>query len=239
MNLRSLFISSSLCFVCLLSSPAMAEGTSPASSDGVALGHPRTIVIDDLLGASTFGTSEGGLGAIGALGLGGYRVGMFGFSHAKMGFGNGELSSTRVDVAPSLDVFLTRRVTLGGMVRASHEWVSTDATGIYALPTRTTTVALAPRIGYYAPLGEDIALWARFGLGAGYTHRRFQTSDETEDVTLSAMLDLDLVVPIGRHLSFQVGPKAVASTTGPSDRVARWGSTVVALGVGGSLSYAF
>jgi len=218
-----------------VSSTALAE---ERPTDTSVMGKPGTIVLDKVLGISI--ASSGALG-------GTYQAGMLSFSHQKQTFGGTETKTTSFGVAPSFDVFVTKHLTLGGTFSFSYRWQSNnfDPQRGGIVPTSGYNVSASPRVGYWIPISDSVAFWPRLGATVGGSRLHSEVGPPfggvQTGIRLGAALDLDLALPITKHLVFLVGPRIEASTfqtTGPGSPFDQDGTSVTAA-VRGSLSYAF
>lgn len=204
------------------------------AAEKTVLGKRGTIVLYRVVGLSSVGG--------GSL----FQAGILTFSHTRQKFYWTETTTTTVGIRPSLDVFVSHRVTLGGDLGFGYTWMSSSPelgtiTGIgQTVPYSGFTVKAAPRIGYYVPIGDTVAIWPRAALGidAGYRTTDVRAPGvEADEVNLRlhAALDVDLVVPITPHLTFLVGPRAVGTLAGARARE----TASVEVSAKGSLSLAF
>lgn len=239
MPIAKLVAPAALSFAVLsLVSPAAAQEPSASTSETV-LGRPGTIVLDRLVGVEAGGVllQSSGVGALGAT----YSVGPIAFGHVDARSGTSTSYATSVSARPSLDVFVTRRLTLGGeLVLGYAASGSDDETSSFS--TETWSVGAAPRVGVYVPISEVVALWPRLSVGATYLTGSSSGPPPTSSAALlRATLDLDLAITLGRHLALLAGPRVTASHTwsdggGPFTQNR---ATSVAGAVHGSLAYAF
>ncbi len=228
--------------IVLLAREAAAE---EKTGETTVLGKRGTVVLDRLVGVS-FGSATPGL-AGGALG-GVLQAGFLDFSHSASSAGGASLTSTSVAVRPSLDVFVTPRVTLGGELGFGYQWMTEPlydprAEGSGDVRSQYYQLSAMGRIGYYLPLSESIAFWPR--LAAGGTYQRDTRGREVSDIPPSevarvafrATADLDLAVPITKHLFLLAGPRVSATlASNVGDTVT---FTAVTASFRGGLSYAF
>ena len=229
--LRTVVFLTSSFLVFTVSSTAFAEEGPP---DASVMGKPGTIVLDKVLGISI--ASSGPLGGV-------YQAGMVSFSHQKQAFGGTETKTTSFGVAPSFDVFVTKHLTLGGTFSFGYQWQSSnfDPQRGGLVPTSGYDVSASPRVGYWIPISDSVAFWPRLGATVGGSRRHSDVGPPFDAVQtgirLGASLDLDLALPLTKHLVFLVGPRIEASHGQRSafDQEA----TGVSAAVRGSLSYAF
>jgi hypothetical protein len=213
-----------------VSSTAFAEG---GPSDASVMGKPGTIVLDKVLGISISGS-----GALGGV----YQAGMVSFSHQKLTFGSTEIKTTSFGVAPSFDVFVTKHLTLGGTFSFGYQWQSSnfDPQVGGTIPTSGYDISVSPRVGYWFSISDSVALWPRLGATLGGSRRRSDVGApfdvDQAGARLGASLDLDLALPITKHLVFLVGPRIEVSTVKTTDD---FQAESVTAAVRGSLSYAF
>lgn len=203
-------------------------------AEKTVLGKRGTIVLDRIVGLSSVGS--------GSL----FQAGILTFSHTRQKYYWSETTTTSVGIRPSLDVFVSNRITIGGDLGFGYTWRSSSpAPGAIGgigqiVPYSGFTVKAAPRIGYYVPIGDTLAIWPRAALGidAGYRTTDVRApgieADEV-DLRLHAALDVDLVVPITPHLTFLVGPRAVGILADARNQE----TASVEVSAKGSLSLAF
>lgn len=116
-------------------------------------------------------------------------------------------ASESVTFAPSADIRVGERVTLGGVVAISQASYHVDGQ-----PTqRATSVRIAPRIGYLIPLGSTLALWPKAQIevatSEGFVGRGAAAGIGTE---------LAAVLPLTSHIYFSVAPQFTYSLTDQS-----------------------
>ncbi len=232
-HMAPLLVLSSLAFT--VSSTAFAE---EGPSDASVMGKPGTIVLDKVLGISI--ASSGALGGV-------YQAGMLSFSHQKQTFGGTETKTTSFGIAPSFDVFVTKHLTLGGTFSFGYQWQSSnfDPQRGGLVPSSGYDVSASPRVGYWIPISDSVAFWPRLGASVGGSRRQSDVAAPFDivqtGIRVGASLDLDLALPLTKHLVFLVGPRIEASTFqtvaqgSPFDQ----DGTSVTAAVRGSLSYAF
>lgn len=155
-------------------------------------------------------------GQIGTIGIG--PLGFFGpvsisSSSAEQATPGGKATAkqTSLALAPSLDVFVTERFSVGGRVTAGL--VSTSIhQPFYGQPpieldTHGFITSFEPRIGYVIPISSSFAFWPRAGVG-------YQVSRQTDDVTdrraltrtYSVESNLGVGLRLSKHALFDVGP---------------------------------
>lgn len=217
-----------------LASTATAEELKP----GEALaGRPGTVVLENLIGVSA-GTyrSLSGIG-IGALGGNAVQAGPISFSHTSQTLGTAETKTTSIAVSPAFDVFLSRRITIGGNLAFAYQWQSSAVDGL--VPLDGYDLSIAPRVGYFLPISEQFSLWTRVGASFGASHFASPAPvSASTRVRGSAFVTLDVVLPLTKNLLFLAGPRAEASMT-ESEVFGRATATAFDVGVRGSLSLAF
>lgn len=225
----------------LLLLPSSAHAAEPERVPTV-LGRRGTIVLDRIVGLSIM--TPLGAPRLGALGA--YQAGFLTFSNGSSSFGGTESKGGTIGLTPSFDVFVGKNLTLGGEAQLTHQfWThrSPGLDGTMVSSSTSTGFAAMPRVGLYLPVSDTVALWSRLGVGAGYTYSNEsvgQLASSRKHLTFAVALDVALVVPLTRALALQVGPKLAASSTTEVDPgLTKDEGSGVALGVGGSLSYAF
>ena len=233
------YLVSSFVFLVLVTaaSAAAAQDDTPLNPTPV-MGKPGTIVLDRLLGVN-FGSVPLG-GATGFL-----QAGSFGFSHGTSSAGTNESSSTTFDIRPSFDVFVSRRVTLGGEVGFGYLWQTSDYGAGGVSKSTAYSLSALPRIGYYLPLSDTVAFWPRVSVGGSYARSTREASSPTVgnaadagSVAFRTNVDLDLAVALTKHLVLLAGPRLSATIAGGVAGDDSRSASVTA-SVRGSLSFAF
>jgi len=102
-------------------------------------------------------TSAGGFGAVSQIAISN-DLQMVALRHSESLVG-ASMKRTVVTVAPAIDYFVASGLSVGGQVLIG--FVSDDAQD-------STTIGLAPRIGYNIPIGPTASIWPRAGIA--YTH---------------------------------------------------------------------
>ncbi len=217
----------------LFSRLASAQDTAQEKpTERTLLGKPGTLVIDRVVGLSADG--RGSL----------FQAGVFTFRHGRQKFYTNETTTTQVGIRPSFDVFVANRLTLGGDLGFDYTWRSSNAGTLGGLggeiPYSGFSVTFAPRIGYYVPIGDSLAIWPRaaVGMDTGYrtTDVRLPGVEADEAfLRLHASLDVDLVVPITKNLTFLAGPRAVGVLAGARNQE----TASIEVSAKGSLALAF
>jgi len=193
-----------------------------------------TLVLPDLAGLSSSFVRVAPGGVIGVGGLGG--VGVAGSGLAFTGpltiaftsrTGSNGLEASTVAFTPSIDVFVTRRLTVGGRLtlarNTSSYQVSTPGSSgsltqqIYE--SEGYGIGLAPRVGYVFPIMDGLLFWPQLSLGFSQTRDESTIGPRALARSLSGDVDLGLVAPLGRHVLFRVAP-TVAYTFTDRDLVA-------------------
>ncbi len=139
--------------------PAAVETTqNEAPPPRPAFGSAGTVVLDDAIGLGL----GGGLGLVGPFGSGiGSPIvtGWLRFEDAKEEVAGRSVRLTTFGLAPSVDVFIAPRLSLGAQATLYRTTIRTDT------ESSATGGALRPRIGYVIPLGDGLAFWPRaFGV---------------------------------------------------------------------------
>ena len=205
-----------------LTAHARADEDPPASAGEAATTAPRrsfgsggSLVLDDLLGFSA-STS----GALGAPAVGLQQTGWFRYSDAKAdGPNNTSLRSTQLALAPSLDVFVAPRLSVGGQVSVYSSRVRSgmDSTMIGG--------GLRPRVGWVFAVTEELALWTHaFGYLSAARSIDHQQPDGTSgpgdakntSISWGMGVDAMFVARVGRSVALTFGP---ALSYGKSDLV--------------------
>lgn len=208
-------------FLVLFAAPA-AFAETPTRPFGAS----GEVAIEDLVAVRS-----SGLGFLGVLGPASSSFGpvappaLYGI----VGYENGEgeiqpgagvkVTASNLWVAPSLDVFVTNRVSLGLTAGIARGWGEQRLSTQEELPRergRSYTLAIAPRLGYVFPLGAGFSLWPR--LGVGFTGSRADTAQPTSGgaerttstaggIRWSGGVDLGIIFRPTRHLFFSATPE--------------------------------
>ncbi|MFO0679118.1 MAG: hypothetical protein U0169_21505 [Polyangiaceae bacterium] len=217
------------------SPPAHAETVpSPVGADAAPPFASPGRVVTSLGGAS--------YSSVGALGLGGLSVGPLTFASSMTtvsppGDGTVGQSRTSVGFVPEVDVFVSRRVTLGGTLAV------TGARSSYSTRTegRTTTsesstfsFALKPRVGLAFPLGKNVVFWPRVEIGPSYTRSQGSLTVPGDTWAVEGTLRAGFVVPVHARLAFDLGP-SFTTTAAFSSTTTSAAGVVGAASVGGAL----
>lgn len=221
------------------SMPAFAEDADAAPPPAKArFGDAGDVVLGNVLGLSTYREPTamplGGIGAASGIGLAGAgpaaEVAWVSVTSSETQFTNGATwRSSGFRVAPSVDVFVAHRVSLGGMIGVRRSVVS------QTLGPQTSEVALwdatfLPRVGYAIPLGDAVTIWPRARAGLTVHAGSIDVAP-----VLRAGLDAPLVFAVSRHVLLDVGPD-LSWTRQKSDA---FDTRILAFGVKGGLSLVF
>lgn len=108
-----------------------------------------------------------------------------------------ETKTTTLWLAPSVDVFVTEHLSIGGLVEIAHTFGTTEVGGQELELPGTTSMTFLPRVGFFAPIGDRWGIWPRAGFG--YTSA--QTSSfpaaggtPTRETFRAMLLDVDLTL---------------------------------------------
>jgi hypothetical protein len=203
----------------LLSSVLLWSGRAAAERELIVPfeegGH---LVLDQLSGLRM--SSDDGMSYSGAAGVA--------FRSTKVdalapGASSREAKTTSLWLAPSFDVFVTDRLSLGALVAVEHSWGAVASDGQRLELPDTTSMTFLPRAGFYVPFGDRLGLWPR--VGVGYTSVESVSFSGAAGVpvrdTLRAMmldLDLSVVYRFGETFFMRGGPE-VGSTLGSGTSV--------------------
>lgn len=170
-----------------------------------------SVILPDIVGVSTLpvagAVAPAGLGAVGGIGITGPIS--FGFSSGDAGS-----KSSHIGLSPSIDVFVTDRLTIGGRVTAARytsSYVSTATVPGTTQPVATSgsegyVLAIAPRVGYLLPITDGLAFWPQLGVTYGQSRAENDGSGRTLSRTVGAELEAGLLVPVARHVVVRVAP---------------------------------
>jgi hypothetical protein len=201
----------------LLAAPAARAEEPPA-----LFGARGQVALDDIVGLSGGGSRYGypltlplALGTVsyGFSGVLGYSRNATGPSPTNLDGSQGTAST--VWMAPSFDVFVRDRLSIGGAVSASYGW-GERTTIVSPLQTqhmegRGYAYAIVPRIGYAIPFGPSFALWPRLGLGltggsTNYASNMAGGDFRSESHTFIADIELGLVARVHRYIYVRASP---------------------------------
>ncbi|MFO0761544.1 MAG: hypothetical protein U0359_34005 [Byssovorax sp.] len=214
---RALHLASSLLFTAsILAAPSLASADSGGAIEGSG-----QILLSDLLGVRT-----GGMGYLSMLTPGYFSpamTGLVGYSHQELGSMQSpflwQQRRDTVSVNPSVDVLVSRRLSLGvsigyGRVDVDDQVTALDTKQQFPSHEHGELLAVAPRVGYSFPLGHGFSLWPR--IGAAYS-RSFNAlhpigSEPRAEGRLVAEqwaggADIGLVYRPIRPLYFSAGPE--------------------------------
>ena len=197
-------------------------------------GEAGTLALDQLSGFRT--SSAGGFGYAAPLGFG------FQSLHAE-GVAGGPAVTQRVTtfyVAPSLDVFVLDRFSVGGLVEFAWQNQSLELTPPGGASTKTglaatTSFTVLPRIGYLIPLGDRVAIWPRLGVGYGSLQTPIDAVGKVTTGSLLVDVDVGLLYRIDETFFLRIAPELTLSPTGSRKGPAAGGGTLSA----GTTSVAF
>lgn len=172
----------------------------PFGSDG-------SVVLDDLLGLG-FATGALGLAPVGSLGIA--QTGWLRFGETKSEGSNGSSRYTEIALAPSVDVFVSPHVSIGGQLQLFTQ--RARSTG-----QEQTSVGggLRPRVGYVFAVTDDLALWVHAFGSVAVSHAVDQAifaQDGTAYTPRSSVLawsvgtDAVFVTPVARSVALTFGP---------------------------------
>ncbi len=122
-------------------------------------------------------------------------------------------------VAPSFDVFVGNRISLGLTAGFGYGWGDVQYPPEQGFPRemgKSMTFGIAPRVGYVVPLGAGFYLWPR--VGGGFTYTRAETFNEvqggeplrtsvTGGTRWSGGADVGVIFRPTRHLFFNATPE--------------------------------
>lgn len=160
--------------------PPAETRVAPASVEKPPIGGRGRVVID----LAGFGGASAGLTGFGT--LGGFAGPVY-FSSID--------GSYIVGLAPSADVFVTERLSLGA--RVSVGWTKVGPFGDFS-------AGGAPRIGYALPISSSFAFWPRLGVGADFGGL---------GQTYFADADAGFVMRVSKHLLVDLGPVVTVRRT--------------------------
>ena len=249
--LPALFTWSALTIIAVtIASPRDARADTPRST----LGRAGQVVLDDLIGFRTgapaplgdlgFPVGIGRAGPSGGPSLGGV-LGYGHFEGSTPGPGGTSFNEDVVWVAPSVDVFVVRRVSLGLSLGVSYSRLALVQRSSNTIG-KSLSMAAMPRIGYAMPLGHGFSIWPRLGLGvaqgrtilldaSGLHELGASGTHEGRALSWVGGADLGLIFQATPHVFLAARPELTAwYTTSPSAPGVAFGVTLggaVGLGV--------
>jgi hypothetical protein len=130
-----------------------------------------------------------------------------------------ETSLTRLWLAPSVDVFVTEHLSVGGRFEVSHAWGFVERAGTNVEVPPLTSVTLLPRVGFYAPLADRLGLWPRVAIGYTTDESVAWGSSEVgarKASTRAMLLELEVAVVVRMTETFflRAGPELSATLGG-------------------------
>lgn len=189
------------------------------ADDDAPLGKKGKIAFDDLLGL-TFSGAPGGYGVVETTGIIGF--GSTSTDRPSMLPGGTPMwlmpgNATYAWLDPSLDVFVSDRVTLGGALRLQYAFqratsvvYNDDGSSSTSFESRGRSYggAITPRVGYYAPISPGLGSWWRVGVGYGHQWTENEGAVSMQSDSASAQASVVLAAHLGAHAFFLVGPQA-------------------------------
>jgi hypothetical protein len=144
---------------------ALDKPAAPAPPARKGFGQDGHVVFDELLGfgVSGIGTPGGGVPLV---------TGWIRYENSKSESQGMTAQVSTVAFAPSFDVFVAPRLSLGGQLTAAHS----DSRQSSQFSSTTFGGALRPRIGWVVPITEDLAFWPRAFGAISYSHSKTEAS---------------------------------------------------------------
>jgi hypothetical protein len=163
------------------------------------------VVLDQISGLRV---GSSGVGYAGPVGLG-VRKESSGAIAA--GGATSETSLTTLWAAPSADVFVIDHLSVGGRIEVAHTWGAIEGEGVRVELPGTTSMAVVPRVGFYAPFGDRLGIWPRaaFGYASASSAKFVSTGSGVVRESFRALLlevDLSLVYRFGETFFMKAGP---------------------------------
>lgn len=185
------------------------EGAAPPRSGPPPL-EDHDVVVPALVGISYAVANSSSLERLGALGAlsGGvaYAAGPLVFRS----YENGPVKSRVYGAAPSADVVLGRRLTLGGTISAT--WASVETPAVTQM-VQSTSLELAggPRVGLLVPLGHGVTFWPKVEATVARIRSERDAADGNPGYDIRATrvrlaASTSFVFPVTRHLFFSLTP---------------------------------
>jgi hypothetical protein len=210
--------------VTLSTRAASAAEPAPDPAPVPVLGRPWQVVLPELVGVRTGIPLQ--FGALGGGGLAGTVIrdiswgGVLGYSRSEAqqvasmkGGVAGGVAYESLWVAPAVDIFVKRRISLGvsaGFLWARQLQASGGSAGLSW--TKGYSIAVAPRVGYVFPMGRGFSFWPRVSVGFSYTEQEQGSTSQglfmgSASRSLMGGLDLGLVYHPIKHVMFKLAPQ--------------------------------
>lgn len=181
-----------------------SEATSPIPLRRAGLGHGTHLLLPELLGVSASSGAVYPFAGLGGYGFGGTIAtgGLVAVSTSRSAGASSEL----VAFQPRFDVAIGR-VTVGGSAA-----LSSTSSRAGEQRARSTLWSVAPRVGYLVPIAEEsLFVWPTASVGLSRGTSRFalaaaQPEETSASTNLTVRVETKLVVPLGRWVTFGVGP---------------------------------
>lgn len=125
----------------------------------------------------------------------------------------------KLAIALDADVRVWKGLTLGGSATFGlQNWLMSTG-GPEREELDLFVLALGARVGVLVPLAKDLYLWPRVGVGLDLVGQGARNVPDPSNVSIVAMADLSLVVPLHRYLFVALGPRVDLThrTLGPFD----------------------
>ncbi len=175
------------------------------------------VVVDQLCGVRVGGTGDAAYAGI--AGIASRTTNAPSSEHHDGARPSVETSLTRLWLAPSVDVFVTEHLSVGGRFEVSHVWGSVERAGTNIEVPPLTSVTVLPRVGFYAPLADRLGLWPRVAIGYTTDESVASVSSEPGPVKASMramLLELEVAVVVRMTETFflRAGPELRATLGG-------------------------
>ncbi len=204
-------------------------------------GEAGTVVLDDLLGLG-FGPAVG-TGALGQVASAPMMTGWLRYADLKLDQGGTSFHITTLALAPSLDVFVARNVSLGAQLSLFHTSLRSGSV------TSVVGGGLTPRIGWTIPITDGLYFWPRFFGTIQVMHADAEGTDAATQGATSVIgggkqtgigwgfgADAMLVAPLGRAVALTFGPTVEYGKADVLDAPQQGTTTTISLGVHGGIA---
>jgi len=221
--------------------PEMAPLPASPAETRRGFGRNGSVVLDEIIGLGFAGLGSTATGTP-------LLTGWVRYVDAKSESGGISGRTSMLAFAPSLDVFIAPRLSLGGQVTAFHSQTRVQYTA------SSTGGGLEPRIGWVMPITEDLAFWPRAFASIAYSHARFEglgvgalggirggSTNTGHTVAWGAGVDAIMAATIHKTVALTFGPRIsyVKSDATGAPPVLGSSNTSISASVHGGLALVF
>lgn len=206
-------------------------------------GDAGTLILDDLLGIGV--GPANGVNTLGQASAAPVMTGWLRYEDVKIDEAGPSLHITTLAFAPALDLFVTRKVSIGAQLSLFHSSLRAGSEGSSSL----LGGGLRPRVGWVVPLTEGLYFWPRLFGTLAVTYAKNDAvgvalagaSSVGGAPTQTALawglgVDAMLVAPLGAAVAVTFGPTVGYGRSDVVDGAPAPVSTSVALGVHGGIA---